>query len=313
MAVELGQERARELEPGWRAADGNGGGTGLIRDFRLGDVHHRTADELRHEQVCRVRIDLVRRADLLDEAFMHDDDAVGQTHRLDLVVRDVDRGRPLFDVQPLDLGPHLFAQLGVQRADRFVHQHRLRAPHQRAADRDALHVAARERRRLLVEEVGDAQHAGDLAHRLVDLAAAHARGAQRKGDVLEHRHMRIKREGLEHHGDVAVGRLEVLHRLAVDQDVALVDRLESRYRTQCRRLAAAGLSKQHDEFVVGDGEVQIVDDLDGPEEFLDAAKFDLRHCRAPSCVAAPVSSLCSGAILDVMLKPISPIRMIVTP
>ena len=62
----------------------------------LGDVHHRAADELRHEQVGRVGIDLFGRADLLQHALVHDHDPVGQRHRLDLVMGDIDRGRALF-------------------------------------------------------------------------------------------------------------------------------------------------------------------------------------------------------------------------
>jgi hypothetical protein len=100
---------------------------GLARrpDRRIGDVHDRAADELRHEQVGRMRVDVGGRAHLLQHAFVHDDDAVGEAHRLDLVVGDVDRGRALLEMQPLDLGAHLLAQLGVERADRLVHQHRL--------------------------------------------------------------------------------------------------------------------------------------------------------------------------------------------
>ena len=94
--------------------------------------------------------------------------------------------------------------------------------------------------------------------------------------------MRVEREGLEHQGDVAVGRLQVLHRLAVDQDVALVDRLQAGDGAQRRRLAAARLAEQHDELVVLDLQVQVLDDLDGAEIFLDAAKLDLGHDCWPS-------------------------------
>ena len=125
---------------------------------------------------------------------MHDDDAVGEAHRLDLVVGDIDGGRALLDVQPLDLRPHLLAQLGVERADRLVHQHRLRPPHQRPSDGHALHVAARQRRRLLRQQVGDLQRLGHRAHLGIDLAPALASRAQRKGDVLVDAHMRVERE-----------------------------------------------------------------------------------------------------------------------
>ena len=59
--------------------------------------------------------------------------------------------------------------------------------------------------------------------------------------------MRIEREELENEGDVAVAGLQVLHRLAVDQDVAAVDLLEPGDGAQRRRLAAAGRPEQHDE------------------------------------------------------------------
>ncbi len=143
---------------------------------------------------------------------MHDDHPVGERHRLDLVMGDVDAGGVARDVQPLDLGPHLLAQLGIKRADRFVHQQRLGPAHQRAADGDALHVAARERRGAAGQQAFDAEDFRDLLHLASRAPTATMRdGAQREGDVLVHRHMRVEREGLEHEGDVAVGGLEILH------------------------------------------------------------------------------------------------------
>ena len=99
----------------------------------------------------------------------------------------------------------------------------------------------------------------------------------------------------------------MLHRLTVDQDVALIDRLQARDGAQRRRLAAARLSEQHDEFVVCDGEIEVLDDLDGAEIFLDAAKFDLRHEWLPS------SGCSSRGILVVTMKAISPTSVIVSP
>jgi zinc and cadmium transporter len=60
-------------------------------------VHRRRADEAGDEAVGRAVVELQRRADLLDAAVVHHDDAVGHGHGLDLVVRDVDRG----GLQPL--------------------------------------------------------------------------------------------------------------------------------------------------------------------------------------------------------------------
>ncbi len=89
--------------------------------------------------------------------------------------------------------------------------------------------------------------------------------------------MRIEREELEDEGDVALARLQALHRLAVDQDVAGVDLLKPGDGAKRRRLAAAGRPEQHHEFLVRDGEVQLPDDVVVAEILLDVAEHDLGH------------------------------------
>ena len=54
------------------------------------DVHLRRADEAGDEPVGRVVVELERRAELHHPAVVQHHDPVGQRHRLDLVVRDVD-------------------------------------------------------------------------------------------------------------------------------------------------------------------------------------------------------------------------------
>ena len=76
--------------------------------------------------------------------MVHDRDAVAHRHRLDLVVGDVDGGRADLLLQPLDLAARLHAQLGVEVGERLVHQEHLRVAHERAAERDALLLAAGE-------------------------------------------------------------------------------------------------------------------------------------------------------------------------
>ena len=97
-------------------------------------------------------VQLQRRADLLDDAVVHDDDAVGHRHRLDLVVRDVDGGRLQPLVQRLDLGAHRHAQLGVEVGQRLVEQEHLGVAHDRAAHRHALALAAGQLARKAVEQ-----------------------------------------------------------------------------------------------------------------------------------------------------------------
>ena len=101
-------------------------------------------------------------ADLLDDAVVHHGDLVGHRHRLELVVGDVDRGRADPVVQRAQLADHQLAELGVERAERLVHQEALRPAHDGAAERDALAVAAGEARHRPVEQMVDAQDARRL-------------------------------------------------------------------------------------------------------------------------------------------------------
>jgi hypothetical protein len=78
------------------------------------------------------------------DAGIHHDQPVGQRHRLDLVVGDVDRGDAELALQPLDLEPHLHPQLGVEVGERLVEQEHRGLAHDGAAHGDALALAARQ-------------------------------------------------------------------------------------------------------------------------------------------------------------------------
>ena len=106
------------------------------------------ADEAGDEAVGGRLVEPVDRVDLLDRAVVEHRDAVAHRQRLALVVRDVDEGHAELAVQFLQLDLHVLAQLLVQRAQRLVHQHQLRLEHQRARQRHALLLAARELRRV---------------------------------------------------------------------------------------------------------------------------------------------------------------------
>ena len=87
-------------------------------------------------------------------------------------------------VQPLDLDAQLGAQLGVEVRQRLVEQEDADLAHQRAADRDALALAARQLGRLAVEQLGDLQHLGGRARR-----GAAISGLRQAGDPQAERHV----------------------------------------------------------------------------------------------------------------------------
>ena len=125
-------------------------------------------------------VKLERRADLLDQAVMHDDDLVGHGHGLDLVVGDVDRGglQPL--MQLLDLGAHLHAQLGVEVGERFVEQKHLRIAHDGAAHGDALALAAGKLARIALEIGAEPEDVGRAIDPRVDLGLGAPRSLSEK-------------------------------------------------------------------------------------------------------------------------------------
>ena len=72
--------------------------------------------------------------------------------------------------------------------------------------------------------------------------------------------MRVERIILEHHGDVAVLRVALVDDLAVDADLAARRLLQARDHAQDGALAAARWPDQHQKLLVGDIEVDAVDD-----------------------------------------------------
>ena len=64
---------------------------------------------------------------------------------------------------------------------------------------------------------------------------------------------------LEHHGDVAVLGLHIIHQLVADPQLAGGDVLQTRDHPQGGGLAAAGGTHQHDELLVGDLQIELLD------------------------------------------------------
>ncbi len=102
------------------------------------------AHEARDERVARLLVELARRAFLRDGRLVHHDDAVGDRHRLGLVVRDVDDRQRQALLQLADLLAHLPAQPRVQVRQRLVEQQDRGLEHERARDGHALLLAAGE-------------------------------------------------------------------------------------------------------------------------------------------------------------------------
>ena len=71
-----------------------------------------------------------------------------------------------------------------------------------------------------LEEVFDLQRPGDARDGLLALSFRHPAHLHAEGNILCDRHVRVKRVGLEHHRDVSLRRMQVVHDLAANPDLS---------------------------------------------------------------------------------------------
>src|SRR5207237_4045424 len=126
----------------------------------------------------------------------------------------------------------------------------------------ALALAAGELPRLAAQHWSDFENPRGFLHAAIDLALRHAAVTQAIGQVVVDTYMRIERVVQEHHGDVAIGRFDLIADAPADVDLTAGDGLEPRDHPQQCGLAAAGGTDQHAELAVVDAEVDSLDGLD---------------------------------------------------
>ena len=241
---------------------------GRVDEVRVADEG---GDELRRRRV----VDLLRRRQLLDPAAVHHRDAVGHRERLLLVVGHVDERDPDRLLDPLQLDLEGLAHLQVERSERLVEQEHLRAHHERAGERDALLLAARELPRPSRSDVAEVHELEHLLRPRTPIPARDPPLLQAVRDVVEHREVREERVRLEDRVDgPPVGR-QARDVAAVDQHDAGVRPLEAGDQPEGRRLAAAGRPEQRQELAFDDGQVERVDGGDVAEAPGDAAELDV--------------------------------------
>ena len=182
-------------------ADAGGGAVAACGE----EVHRGGADEAGDEAVGGAVEEGERGVGLLDAAGAEDDDAVGERHRLDLVVGDVDHRGAEAGVQARELGAHGDAELGVEVGEGLVEEEGDGVADDGAADGGALALAAGELAGAAVEELVDLEQAGGVGDALGDLGAGEAGVLEAEGEVLAHGHVRVEGVGLEDHGEAAVG------------------------------------------------------------------------------------------------------------
>ena len=118
-------------------------------DFALEYVDGRRAEELRHDKIGRIIVDVLRLADLLHDAELHDDDHIGDAHGFLLVVRHEDGRDAGLLLDAADLLTCLKTEARVQVGQRFIEEQDSGHLRQGPRDRDALLLAATQNNQLI--------------------------------------------------------------------------------------------------------------------------------------------------------------------
>ena len=172
-------------------------------------------------------------------------------------------------------GEHLAHELAVERRGRLVEEHQLGLHRERAGDRHALLLAAREAAgrasaNVSMPTIRSDSRASSRASSRLHLAHLD----EREHDVLDRRHLREEVEVLEDEADLAVQLPGVAHGRPEDVDLAALDRLQPGDAAQQRGLARAARPDDHDDLAARHVEAHAAQDLDGAVLLRDGADDD---------------------------------------
>ena len=153
-----------------------------------------------------------------------------------------------------------------------------RLAHHRPPHRHALPLAARQLRRLAVQQRLEAQDLRDVVDPALVLVLRRLPQAQPEPEVLVDGHVRVEGVVLEDHRDVSILRRQIGDLLAVDEELAGGDLLQARQDPEDRGLAAPGRADEDHELAVLDLQRDVVHgDHVVAEDLRDAVEDDLRH------------------------------------
>ncbi len=237
-------------------------------------------EEIHHEFGLRRVEDFVRRADLLDAAFVHHDDAVGQFQCLFLIVRDENASYVNFVVQAAEPASQLLTHFGVERAERLVEQQDFRLDGKGAGQGDALSLAAGKLMRIARGVGVELDELQKLIHFLADEGARRALAAradfQTEGDVVEDGHVTEERIVLEDESDFSIADAAPCDVLVVkkDRSAVRVGLFKSGDNAQERRLSGAGRAEKGHKLAGVDGQAHVVQGDERSETLIDIFCFD---------------------------------------
>src|SRR5918999_1077995 len=229
---------------------------------RMLELPERPPQEALRSLLSRTIEDVQRFALLDDSSLVHEDQAVADLPRKLHLVRDDEHRHPVAGQVAHD-DEHLAHELGVERGGDLVEEHHVRVHHQRPGDRDPLLLTAGELVRvlpLLLRQPDARQQLAGASLGLVALELADT--PHREGEVVDHPQVREEVELLEDDADAlpygrdvhAPGR----DLLALEEDTALIERLQQVHAPEQRALAAPARADDDEHLAGVDAEVDPV-------------------------------------------------------
>jgi hypothetical protein len=173
--------------------------TDVVLHFEMSvqEIHRRIAEKLRHECVRRISVDIERATHLYDLALVHDADVVAHRHRLDLVMRHVNRRRADIVLLLDQLVAGGDAQCSIQIGQRLVEQEHLWITNDRAAERYALALTAGKGVRLALQQLRQAKSRRRVVHSPVEVRRTNIAPPQAESQIVVHSHVRVQGMGIE--------------------------------------------------------------------------------------------------------------------
>ena len=149
---------------------------------------------------------------------------------------------------------HHHSGLGIERAERLVHQQHLRLDRIGAGDGDALLHAARKLVRVIVLRPRHSHEREIIPGQLVAPRARHSLAFEPECDVLAHGLPGEERELLEHHSPIGTG---TIHAATADPHDPRGRQFEPGRHAQQRRLSATGRTDDGEKLLIGDLEAHV--------------------------------------------------------
>ena len=200
--------------------------------------------------------------------MVEDGDAVGDLHRLLLVVGDEDGRHVHLLVEPAEPVAQLGADPCIERAERLVEEEHAGLRGERASKGHPLPLAARELCGIPVGVALQLDELEELVDTRADLLLRPLPDRQREADVVAHGHVLERGVVLEDEADVAVLRGQAGRVLAGEEHPPRVGPFEAGDDPQQGRLAGAARAEQGGEGALGDLERDVVDGEESPKRFV---------------------------------------------